>query len=408
MKIYNIVIISAVFPPEPVVSARLSSDIAFSLSEKHNITVLCPQPTRPNGFLFNAINENNNPYRIIHTDSYTCPESNLIGRFKESYSFGKACAKYIRENASQIDCIYMNTWPLFSQFMIVKIAKKYFIPCITHVQDIYPESLANKIPFVSSIITKILLPIDVYTLKNSTVVLCISNNMKRILTTSRNLRKKRVEVVSNWQDENDFIKYKRNNNESVSNENKPFTFMYLGNIGPVAGVELLIHSFINSKIKNSKLIIAGSGSRKKDCIELAKRLDATNIEFKDVPEGKVPEIQDGADVLLLPVRKNGAMSSIPSKLPAYMFSAKVIIGCLDYESDTAKAIENSGCGIVVQPDNESKLIKAMKEISLWNKHKLTDKGLSGFNYAMNNYSKATNLPQIISLIEETCNGKKRN
>ncbi len=32
---------------------------------------------------------------------------------------------------------------LFSQKTIVKAAKKYGIPCIIHVQDVYPESLTN-------------------------------------------------------------------------------------------------------------------------------------------------------------------------------------------------------------------------------------------------------------------------
>ena len=40
--------------------------------------------------------------------------------------------------------------------------------------------------------------------------------------------------------------------------------MYLGNNGPVAGVEFLIESFFKANIFNSKLIIAGSGSKTND------------------------------------------------------------------------------------------------------------------------------------------------
>ena len=47
----NILIISAVFPPEPVVSANLSRDLAEELSKNNQVTVLCPKPTRPNGFI---------------------------------------------------------------------------------------------------------------------------------------------------------------------------------------------------------------------------------------------------------------------------------------------------------------------------------------------------------------------
>ena len=65
--------------------------------------------------------------------------------------------------------------------------------------------------------------------------------------------------------------------------------------------------------------------------------------------------------MLLPLKKGAAMSSIPSKLPAYMFSKKPIIGSLDVQSDTARAIIESDCGLVVEPENEQALINAFKE-----------------------------------------------
>ena len=54
-----------------------------------------------------------------------------------------------------------------------------------------------------------------------------------------------------------------------------------------------------------------------------------NIEFWEALNGKVPKIQAQADCMLLPIKKGAASSSIPSKLPACMFSAKPIIGCVD-------------------------------------------------------------------------------
>ena len=50
----TVLIISAVFPPEPVVSAKLSSDIVNDLvAFGIHVTVLHPKPTRPFGFYFN-------------------------------------------------------------------------------------------------------------------------------------------------------------------------------------------------------------------------------------------------------------------------------------------------------------------------------------------------------------------
>ena len=396
----NILIISAVFPPEPVVSASLSRDLAEELSKRNNVTVLCPTPSRPEGFKFEYLYKPEN-YKVFRLSSYTCPTSNIVGRFRESYSFGKYCVRYIKKNSKQIDCIYLNTWPLLAQYLVVKKASRLKIPCVVHVQDIYPESLINKIKFIKTLLYTILLPIDKYILKNAYSIISISENMKNTLIETRSIMPSKVAVVSNWQNEEAFINFRNSKDEIEVRESKPFTFMYMGNIGPLACVEFLIESFIKAEIPNSRLIIGGSGSRKKKCIELTESFKATNIEFLSVPEGFVPETQDKSDVMLLPVKKNGAMSSIPSKLPAYMFSAKPIIGSLDLESDTAKAINESSCGLIVEPENEIELIKAMKELSFLSKKDLKDKGKSGFDYAMAHFSKKANLQKVASIIENT-------
>ena len=153
----NVLIISATFPPEPVVSAQISYALADKLSHSNNVKVLCPPPTRPSGFNFESETQKHLFQKIV-LDSYTCPESQLSGRLRESYSFGKACKHYIETNHQNIDIIYMNAWPLFGQFFIVKAAKRFMLRIITHVQDIYPESFVNKIPnFLKGFLLKILL-----------------------------------------------------------------------------------------------------------------------------------------------------------------------------------------------------------------------------------------------------------
>ena len=44
---------------------------------------------------------------------------------KESYSLGKAFAKFIKKNHHSIDIIYQNTWPLFSHFLVKNTKKVY-------------------------------------------------------------------------------------------------------------------------------------------------------------------------------------------------------------------------------------------------------------------------------------------
>ena len=91
----KILIVSAVFPPEPVVSAMLSYDIAMRLCDMgKEVVVVCPEPSRPLDYVFDK-SEKDYPFERVVLESYVCPESKIVGRTRESYSFGKAIERFI-------------------------------------------------------------------------------------------------------------------------------------------------------------------------------------------------------------------------------------------------------------------------------------------------------------------------
>lgn len=392
-----ILIVSAIFPPEPVVSANLSFDIATALTEKENVTVLSPAPTRPYGMLFNQ-QESSPHYLFKHVvlKTYTCPESKLFGRFRESHSLGIATQKYIDENHQKIEVIYANTWPLFAQKYLVDTATKYQIPVVLHVQDIYPESISEKIPFIGLLVHKFLLPLDKDILKKSARVITISHKMRNYLIQSRNLKKDKISVVRNWQDDSIFLNYKKQNQ---SHENDKFTFMYLGSINPTAGVDLLIHAFGKANLEYAKLIIAGGGSDKIKCMKIAETYQNKAIEFYEVSGEEVPKMQAKSDVLMLPLRKGVAKTALPSKLTAYMLSGKPIIASIDIDSEPADIIRDNGCGFVIEPENEKQLINCMRAVTQKGREELSRMEENSFNYAKENLSRAKNLLNITTIIQ---------
>ena len=76
----EILIVSAVFPPEPVVSASLSYDLALALSINERVIVISPLPSRPFGFEFGKIVVSDK-FKHYQLNSFTCPESKLFGSF---------------------------------------------------------------------------------------------------------------------------------------------------------------------------------------------------------------------------------------------------------------------------------------------------------------------------------------
>lgn len=394
----KVLIAASVFPPEPIVSANLISDLSEALSENYDVTVLRPHPTRPKGFEMPSYHSEGLPYKVIEMDTYTCPESSIKGRFKESISMGKRYAKYIQEHTTEIDFIFNDAWHLFGYNKVAHAAVKNGIPYIVTVQDIYPESLTSKlpkIPLLKWLVMKILGPIDHYTLSHAARIHTISEKMVETLSATRKLPKEKFVIVRNWQDERSFLNYTK-----IDKTPRPFTFMYCGNVGPLAGIEVLIDGFVKANIKNGRLVIAGAGSARDALKTYATGFKDYCIEFWDVPSGKVPEVQAQSDVMVLPVKKGFAMSSIPSKLPAYMFSGKPVLGSVDLASDTAKCIIDSGCGWVVEPEDSELLAKQMKVVTGLNNEELEDKGQKGRKYAIDVFSRKTNLGILVNACNE--------
>ncbi|MDE5758182.1 MAG: glycosyltransferase family 4 protein, partial [Allobaculum sp.] len=317
-KMKKVLIVAGVFPPEPIVSANLMFELAIELSKRYSVTVLRPHPTRPLGFMMPHWEPKDLPFDVVTIESYTYPKSKLIGRFRESFSMGKAVVKYIEKHHDNIDFIFNDAWHLFGINMIAKTAVRYGIKYITPVQDIYPESLISKlpkIPLIQHMVKSFLLPIDKYNLSHAAKIHTISEKMVDTLSETRQIPKEKFFVVRNWQDDKQFTDFQSTKRPSDSN-NDALTLMYLGNVGYLAGLEVVIDAVKSLQGKNIKFIIAGSGAAKNNLKERAEGDE--RISFMAVPAGAVPATQDLADIMILPVKRGFALSSIPSKLPAYM------------------------------------------------------------------------------------------
>ena len=403
----RILIITGVFYPEPIVSAGLMKDLATELSKDYQVTVIRPKPSRPMGFEIPEYSYSQFSFEVIETDSYVHPASSLIGRGKESLSLGKWCKKYIEQHHNDICFIYNSPWHMFGRNIVAKVALKYGIPYITPVQDIYPESLSSKfpnIPFLKKFINTILLPSDKYLLCHAARIHTISEKMVDYLSKTRCIGKSHFVAIRNWQDERDFVEYaKKHSNDKK--EDSTFTFMYMGNIGPLAGIEVLFDALREAQLSNVRLVVAGSGSAKQSLMEKAKSYQECLIEFWDVPAGKVPETQSKADVMCLPVKKGYAMSSIPSKLPAYMFSKKPVLASVDAESDTALCIRENHAGWVALPEDAKSVAKAMKEAYSLSSEELNKIGENGFEFAIETLSRK-NLKKLADACLEAIRNKR--
>lgn len=406
----EIVIISAVYPPEPQVSARMSLDLANHLAEQgHAVTVLCPQPSRPINTDYSRYKKPETPVvvlegkvRVIRLPSFAAPASQVVPRLWESLSFGRQVIQQLKGLPQPTDVIYVNAWPIISQALIAGYARKRSIPFVLQVMDLYPESLTNRLPAaLRALINNPLKQLDSWVAKSAAAVVVISENMEKTYTESRQIPADKIDTIPTWQDESFFDKIPSRAKccAKYGIPESPFTFLFLGNIGPVAGVDFLIQAFAEADIADAQLVIAGDGTAKLDCVQLADQLKLANVYFVSDPNvSHVPMLQAMAHVCMLPMKLGSGMSSIPSKLPAYLFSAKPVIATVDQESDTAGFVLKAECGWVGNAEDLSWLATTMWDVARLPAEQLEAIGQKGKAYGVAHFSKKAGVVHLSNMI----------
>lgn len=406
----RVVIVNAVYPPEPVVSAQMGRDLAAHLAHRGvPVKVLCPAPSRPVGTDYAMLRQCGRTLtrveagvEVVRLPSFAAPKSRLFARMRESWSFGRHVCRYLEKDLQFVDVVYANTWPLLSQALLARYCASRRIPLVLHIQDVYPESLLGKLPIVlRSVIGRPLWMLDRWCAQQAQQVVVISDNMRRTYVENRGLAPGKVVTVPNWVDDQGFI-HMPSRRDACARYRIPedkFTFLYLGNIGPVAGVEGLIEAFHNARLPQAQLVVVGDGSAKASCVALVDRLGVRNVRFVSDPEvANVPLLQALGHVCLLPVRRGAAFSSIPSKLMAYMLAGNPVLATVDFESDTARCVHNARCGWVGEPENIGWLAAKMAELLTYSSEILKGMGHRGRTYGLANFSKSSGVNKLVDVV----------
>ena len=342
-------------------------------------------------------------FETILINSYTHPQSQLIGRFRESIDFGCKCADYIKKHHNEIAFIYNNPWQLFGVNIVARVANKYHIPYMIAIQDIYPECLFTNKHYpsiVKTVVMSILKPIDKYYQKHAVVIRTISDEMAEYLSATRKLPRNKYLVVNNWQNDEDFEGLKK------EQESEGLRFVYTGSINLHANVDLIIKAFAKADIPNSELVIYGGGDQKDKCVKMVEEMALKNVSFGFVKRTEIPQVQANASALVLALPTGNGNLCLPSKMTSYMLSGKPILASVDKGSTAERYIIEAQCGFAVEPDNLNAFTEGFKSFGQMEKERLRQMGINSRRFAEDNLTRKANLPKVIDIIENTINQSK--
>jgi colanic acid biosynthesis glycosyl transferase WcaI len=406
----KVLIVSAVFPPETAVTAQTSFQIADELFRRgHQVTVLAPFPSRPDGELFKGYRRSlyrteNMGFSVIRCFSLLSRKSTLGSRLLEHIGFAITSSVRVLF-ASRPDIIYMNSWVIFGSAMASAAAWLRGIPVAMSIQDAYPESLSHhKRIAPQSLLFRVLRGLDSRIAHSAKALIVISDRFRETYTFDRGVPADRIHVLQNWGDVSSVNVDARGAyalRQKYGITDHAIFAVYLGNIGAAAGVETVIEAFeFLWNDENICMLIAGAGSRLQACQELVAKNGLQDRVFFYTSWSKKDTgiILGAADVLLLPTHREQSLVSVPSKLISYMLSGRPVLAMVLGNSETAELITAAKAGWVVPPGDPLGAASALKVIAANPREDLRAAGARGLDYALCHLTREANLSKMIRLL----------
>jgi colanic acid biosynthesis glycosyl transferase WcaI len=210
----------------------------------------------------------------------------------------------------------------------------------------------------------------------------------------------KIALIPNWVDVNFIRPLPKENNafrQAYQLEGK-FVVLYSGNIALTQGLETAIDAAVRLRhIEDIVFAIVGEEKALHRLHQYCQARGADNVRLLPFqPRETLPEMLAAADVGLIVQKKNVIAFNMPSKTQVLLASGRPIVASVPPDGTAARAIKQSGGGLVVEPENADALATAIKD--LYADRKTAEKfGQQGRRYAVEQYSFEQALEQYEAL-----------
>jgi colanic acid biosynthesis glycosyl transferase WcaI len=273
-------------------------------------------------------------------------------------------------------------------------------PIIYNVQDLYPETFVRAGQLRNQTAIAILERLEGLMYRLATHVTVIAPAFKRNLLAKR-MPPQKVSVVPNFVDAEFIQPLPRQNDFSAEhNWHEKFVVLYAGNLGYVYDLETLLQAAACLRDHTQILfVIVGDGVTKATLKAKAEALQLDNVCFMPFqPRERLPWLRASSDLQVSLYQHGAAKYSLPSKIYEIMASGRPLLASADPNSDVWNLVNETGCGLCVEPENVEQLADAIK--SLYNNPAQREQmGVQGRRQAEQHFSKQAVVTQYHDLLQ---------
>ena len=154
-----------------------------------------------------------------------------------------------------------------------------------------------------------------------------------------------------------------------------FRLIFVGNLGKVQGLDLIIKAMRLLRNERIELIFLGSGSQEKFLKKISKDLINKNIHFISFKSNDfASKLISTSDLGIISLKPGVEKNSFPSKLSSYLDGYCPILGIVQKNSELYNMINDEDIGKVIEYGNEQNLSDKILECSRIENFKLKFRG----------------------------------
>jgi len=389
----RILILSQYFYPEIGGAAeRIFSIARYLKAYNHQVTVLTGFPNYPKGIIPAKYRgktlyiENIEETEVIRSWLFTSSNRNSLCRLLNYLSFMCSAAITGIRLEKKYDILLVSSPPLFLGLTAVFLSRKFSIPWVLDLRDLWPDIAVETGDLSdSSILTRCWYRLAYFIYGQASHLTPVSaSKMNKIVLTGVPARK--ITVVGNGVDMESVQNTHLDKREELGLKNK-FVILYAGLIGVAQGVDNILNAAEDLRNNpNINFLIVGDGVKRKELEIKIKSKDLRNVNLLPLqPKADIPLFINTADVCFVPLANSNIKDAIPSKIfEAWGFQKPVILVAGGEAASLVKKVDG---GVIVPPEKPELLKDAI--LNLLNNAELRKRyGAKGYSYVRENMNRA--------------------
>lgn len=367
----RILIYSYNYYPEPIGIAPLMTELAEGLVKRgHQVRVITAMPNYPERQIYEGyrgkwyLTEYKNGVQIQRSYVWIRPQPKLLDRILLDASF--VTTSFLPALFGWRPDVILSTSP--SLPVCVPAAMLGWLracPVVLNLQDILPEAAIHVGLLKNKWLIKVFSVLEKFAYKSATKISVIADGFVENLL-SKGVPPHKIEQIPNWVDVN-FIRPLPKVNNSFRDEhnlNGKFVVLYSGNIALTQGLETVIKAAAMLRhVPEIAFVIVGEAKGLQRLQKYCLDCGADNVLLLPFqPREHLPQMLAAADVGLVVQKKNVISFNMPSKIQVLLASGRALIASVPRNGTAAKAVRQSGGGIVVPPEDPEALAKATLDL----------------------------------------------